>query len=480
MTSSRFVLASLAILLATGCAAPAGNDAADEATGEAQEAQNTHNSLLPQALFQSTIAANPFALATLASSGLQSAMNDPFMRQQLHGDPGGAMMSYLVSCALGPGQTITASDPFDGTAYAWSGDVGLCPSWQSGAPSDACRQAVSGCILARVNAVGVRVPVSLRGAGLPLRTAMAPDTFRRDGSHVASFDACPTRSFGPQRNCGWWPVNVGLCTPGTTITVGAGADASNCAGTLGKSTQDTMLRVCAGLTGCDAAVLPWSGLPRSNDDACGRTAPSVQFQCPASGAYSVMGAAYDSSVKVLSMDFTVASNAPSFPAPEYLVYGYVEGAFYGDLFDAGAVDPLAVRFVDTDGNVAAAYSPTLGVRGPLPQVTLYHNGYACYSAQISDGLANLQQRMCTSGACVMNIAGACGQQAPGRTGPINQCDGVNAAGTGEYDRCHGEAALPRFDWPITTYLHDPCDTVTAIGGTPPTSCQINPNFAPLF
>jgi hypothetical protein len=287
---------------------------------------------------------------------------------------------------------------------------------------------------------------------------------------VASFNACATPSYGPQRNCGWRPVGAGQCYPGEPVTVGAGANVAQCGSPLGTSNgQDTMLRVCTDIYGCDttspSTEAYYDRRQASSDDACGTLNPSVTFACPPSGTYSVMVGTYDSTL-TFAPGLAVGSNPQSFPVAEPDVFRYVEGAFYGNIFDSTKLSRYYQTWVDETGHLQTLY-----VSGQV-MPTLYAGGFACYSARISDGYANLQQRLCTLGSCLMPIAGACRQQAPGQLGLPYRCANTNvgSSGGGQYDGCMGTDGVV-YTHPITTFLHDSCDTVTPIGGAQPSSCQ---------
>jgi hypothetical protein len=84
--------------------------------------------------------------------------NDPYSRE---------FFEYLVSCALPEGEAMTWQ------SQTWPGELGLCPAWKTSAPDLACQELVSSCLLARINAYGETVQISLRGlftndAPLPL------------------------------------------------------------------------------------------------------------------------------------------------------------------------------------------------------------------------------------------------------------------------------------------------------------------------
>lgn len=482
MTSPRLLLASLSLLLAAGCAAPAGDTPADDEVGEAQEAvrmleQNTHNSLGPESLFLSPIAANPQALDRLVGSGMQEALGSTYMRLQLHAPTAVRAMKYVAGCALNAQQSVTTSDAITGAPITFQGELGLCPDWLSGAPSPECRERVSACVLARVNMAGVRVPISLHGTGVSGDGTYLPEPVLKSKSAVAGNNACATPTYGTERNCGWWPVGAGTCSPGESVTIGAGANVANCASPLGGASGDTMLRVCKDIYSCDtttpASDAPYSGRLKTSDDECGGRNPSVTFPCPDSGFYSVMAASYDSRAPA-PVDFRVAASNGGFPASEPQVFPYVEGAFYGDIFDSSKLAPFYKTWVDAAGVLRTNYAePTSMVGVVLPP--LYAGGFACYSARISDGGANLAQRLCTLGSCLIPITGACREQASGLSGPTYRCARTNAAGAGEYDECTGTDGRV-YTHPITTYLHNPCDTVTLLGGTPPASCQLPAQF----
>lgn len=72
------------------------------------------------------------------------------------------VFKYLVQCALTEAQSVTVSDS-GGTAYTYAGAIGLAPDWYAGTPTASEKRWVSGCLLARTNAFGIGVAISLRG-----------------------------------------------------------------------------------------------------------------------------------------------------------------------------------------------------------------------------------------------------------------------------------------------------------------------------
>ncbi|WP_437564447.1 hypothetical protein [Sorangium sp. So ce542] len=126
----------------------------------------------------------PLASASFAEGPLHRALLDPHARD---------VMQALVECALRPDQVVswtttaselsavdagaTVSSPESDLSWAipqgekpsldpvvveWQGAARLCPEWADGAPSPQCQELVSACLLARNNARGAYVDLSLR------------------------------------------------------------------------------------------------------------------------------------------------------------------------------------------------------------------------------------------------------------------------------------------------------------------------------
>jgi len=482
MESSR-TFAALSILLATagGCAVAPDEDPEDD-TAVAAEEMNGHNSLSNWALGANSVTANRRALAFLRVHSLSDATaggtvfgDYPEMRFQLHDPMAREAMRYIVSCALPAGSGVTYADPFPGEGNTtFSGEHGLCTGWLGNAPSQACLERVTGCVLARVNAAGVRVPLSLRGPidTLSLASTIKPDAQYKDGAVVASLTACASRTYGLGRSCGFAPIAVGACTPGTAVTVGAGASASGCSGPLGYSSGDTMLRICQGIYGCDPTTpypdAAYAGVIAQNDDRCGLK-PAATFTCPPSGSYSVMAATYDSSVPqsyvTSPSTFAVQASAGTLAAPETQVFPYLEGAFYGDIFDAENLADGVDYHVEATGQVTGSYN--------LVVPTVFRRAYACYGPRWADGAAVMTSRMCAApgAGCLMQIAGACADSvyAP-PSEPRYRCQTSNASGEGDFGGCLDRDGAARWSSPITTYLNDPCDALIYPGSWSPVQC----------
>jgi hypothetical protein len=72
------------------------------------------------------------------------------------------VFSYVVSCALPDGDSV--SYQVNGTKYTFAGDLGVAPQWKYQRCDGSCQRWVSACMLARVNAKGEHVEISMRGA----------------------------------------------------------------------------------------------------------------------------------------------------------------------------------------------------------------------------------------------------------------------------------------------------------------------------
>jgi hypothetical protein len=113
------------------------------------------NSLAANSLAANSLAANSLAANSLAANSLMvSALRDPLARQ---------LLKYVVSCALDPDEDVSIR--IDGRRYTFPGELGLAPEWgrNGGSCDRACQRWVSACVLARVDAAGVKRTISLRG-----------------------------------------------------------------------------------------------------------------------------------------------------------------------------------------------------------------------------------------------------------------------------------------------------------------------------
>lgn len=130
----------------------------------------THNAITVNALTTNALTTNASNLQALVHSKLADGTFETGPLSEALWDPSAQqVMKYLVSCALGPDQSVTWS-PMSSVGVppaetTWQGALALCPQWhEAGIAGDAaCQELVSACLLARNNADGVEVQISLRG-----------------------------------------------------------------------------------------------------------------------------------------------------------------------------------------------------------------------------------------------------------------------------------------------------------------------------
>jgi hypothetical protein len=435
-----------------------------------EEAIKIVNSLSTQALVFNAISTNVQANDLMRRNPLHTLFTHnggmSHIRQQLR-DPGAReFMEYLVGCALDSSQTLTWSSANANYQGTWKGKLGLCTEWKFNKPTTACLNRVSACLLARNNAFGLRVKLSLRGehpdAGV---FALSPVAYPADfdpstQQSPASLSSC---GMGPQpagdagRDCGWSADFIGRCRPGQTVRLGAGGQAPDqCdAGTplgsndAGMSDGGVMVRVCEGIASCDSTS---PRLKAASDGSCGTSEPAVSFTCPASSYFNVMKASRDTlPLAGATVGVEPSTDAgTSYPVSEQQVYRYREGAFYGNLFkpDRLEVDVTALE----DGGVTIKQADGGAWSGSLPG-SVYRDMYVCPDPAWTQEAAYATHRVCalpsTGANCAARVLPNCQVQ-------CETSDGTQQPGDGDYERCHGPAD-ELWTEPVTVYLHAPCD-----------------------
>lgn len=130
----------------------------------------TSNAITMNALTTNALTTNADRMAELLRSTLESDSFGPgtSLGEALWDPNAQQLMAYLVSCALPPGQQVTWQPPPTNPPVppvTWQGALNLCPQWRGGgvAGDASCQELVSSCLLARNNAFGVEVPISIRG-----------------------------------------------------------------------------------------------------------------------------------------------------------------------------------------------------------------------------------------------------------------------------------------------------------------------------
>jgi hypothetical protein len=464
----------------------------EEASLGAQEADiRIVNSLTTQALVLNALTTNPTANAMLGTSALGALFHpqtgSPYIRQQLLDVDAQQVMGYLASCALSETQSLSWKHPVTGAVSTWPGKLGLCSSWYDTLPSQECLSRVSACMVARNNALGRRVELSLRGEvpGNPdvfklepktLPAQHDPDTAQR----VASFHECATPGQGVGRNCGWSVDYIGKCEPGEQVRLGAGGvppDQCVDGRALGMSTGSRMMmRVCSGISGCD------NNGPRyltQSEGSCGGTAPAVSFTCPAQGYFNVMKAPWSSTQSgTIEVDLEPETPAKTaYALSEQDAFTVREGAFYGTIFDP---DALAVTVEVINGDLKGKSAVVTGA--------VYLRMYSCHDAEWDAGLANATHRVCASPEdglnCAATVTGTC-VAALGEDGGADEdvgdaasvcatSDGSLVEGDGDYQLCSDPDGVA-WEQAVTVFLNAPCDLMPA---STPDLCVRTPQIIP--
>ncbi|HZI16638.1 MAG TPA: hypothetical protein VE153_40105 [Myxococcus sp.] len=474
---------SLLLLALAGCGTELPDGEASLATGKAESDIRIANSLPTDALVLNAIATNAQANGWLATRPLTqlfhpsyaSLPENSYLRVQLRDPDAQEFMGYLVGCALKSGQDLQYYDPLGappGPKF-WRGSAGLCPQWAGAVPSQECLNRVSACILARNNALGKRVELSIRGeipsvpAAFPLEAVTRPSEHDPDTkAWLPSFQGCSLAATGAARDCGWQADAIGACTPGSTVWVGAGGQTSCPGSTLGSTSSPgarMVLRVCSGTVGCDHLD---SRFLAKADSSCAGTAPAVSFTCPTNGYFSVMTAPWDSQTSGSASVAVGPSTSARYRLSELEVFSMREGAFYGNIFDPRAlatqVEVRVVRVGEREAYEVVGDDAVI-------QGSIYRRMYSCYDPAWADGSAYSTSRVCAlpnSGAnCAASVVGPCWNAATPSLGKCATQDGPILAGDGDFEQCRDPYGNVWRE-PVTVFLHEACGPVQNGEGTP--------------
>ncbi|MBZ4416635.1 hypothetical protein [Myxococcus sp. RHSTA-1-4] len=490
---------SLLVLALSGCGSAIHGEDGPELTSREAEIRIA-NSLTTQALVLNAISANPESNELLMTTPLATLFDPvtghPATRQRLHDPDAQSFMYYLVGCALPAGESLNWYDPRPPTPgpRQWFGKAGLCPQWKYAVPTADCLQRVSACLLARNNALGHRVELSMRGqhqftSGGPNIYTLETKTRPADHDPVsalplASFQPCGLGESGPERDCGWKPDGIGICDASGTALVGAGAPTS-CTGaapTLGSSSGQVVLRVCDGVVGCDHVSS--RNLGEATGSCSGASpVPVVSFTCTPGQYFSVMSAPWSSSLAHPSATVEVSPTATArYALSEMEVYGVREGAFYGNVFGRRRKDGSNMALaegvnVDVKRVVGEGQETLYEVVGDDVHITgsIYTTMFSCYDPEWASGTAYASSRLCAlpdtdpslSANCAAKVTGPCFVSlAPPSPGQCGIHDGPLTPGDGDYEKCKDPLGNTWLH-PVTTFLHSACDTVPGPDGSVP-------------
>ena len=228
---SNTLTVSLTALLLAGCVL----DEAESLEYSEEESEILgSNKLSANKLSANKLSANKLSANKLSANSLDT-------QNLLSTADGREFMSYVVSCALPSGQTLTAQDS-SGTSYTFAGAHNLAPAWATRAPTISERRWVTACLLARTNVFGVAVNISMRhdtnlallsttterntyskpeGAFYGDIFATTPQLFACGNRtwttyQPSTFRACALSSNGIESDCSF--TYTGACTASTTCT----------------------------------------------------------------------------------------------------------------------------------------------------------------------------------------------------------------------------------------------------------------------
>jgi hypothetical protein len=165
----------------TGCAGVT-EDGSLGAGAEAAVSENslTLNSLTLNSLTLNSLLNSSLSLSSFSTGSLATALEDPASR---------TVLKYIVSCALPA--NVNFDITVDGVDYPYSGGLGLAKQWAKDKCDDTCAQAISSCVLARLNYLGEVVSISERGAGLGTTPAELSAYQQLDGTYYGNIFAVP-------------------------------------------------------------------------------------------------------------------------------------------------------------------------------------------------------------------------------------------------------------------------------------------------
>jgi hypothetical protein len=219
-------VALVCALSAVGCLAPSGDESdADGEVGVAQEAALTHNALTHNALTHNALTHNALSSSALVGSSLTSTSltSNSSLSAALTDADSREVLGYVVGCALPAGSALNVT--VSGVAYSFPGELGIAPTWgqAGGTCTTSCQEAVSACVLARLDYLGDYVALSLRGSSAALDAS---------SSEMASYPTAEGAYYG----------NIFLATPKMLACIAPG--------------QTGLSRVCGPTTvGCIVNVI---------------------------------------------------------------------------------------------------------------------------------------------------------------------------------------------------------------------------------
>lgn len=120
------------------------------------------------------LSASSLAAGALTANGWTEVLAD---------DDARILFKYIYECAAPPGATLAL--PIAGDTMTFTGQIGVAPQWLTDRCDEDCEQWISACVIARINGLGVTVPISLRGDN----PALQLDDVERDTFHFEELAA---------------------------------------------------------------------------------------------------------------------------------------------------------------------------------------------------------------------------------------------------------------------------------------------------
>ena len=139
----------------------------------------TMNSFTMNSFTMNSFTMNSFTMNSFTMNGIVDALQDPNGRE---------FVRYAYSCAMPEGTTETIVIDED-TSLTLQGGLGLAPEWgeENGSCDQECQEWVSACMIARVNAFGQQVQLSLRGSHPALQNNTSPAEITTFNHHEGRF-----------------------------------------------------------------------------------------------------------------------------------------------------------------------------------------------------------------------------------------------------------------------------------------------------
>jgi hypothetical protein len=252
---------------------------------------------------------------------------------------------YAYSCAMPPGKSMTLT--INGDAVTFEGALGLAPEWgeDNGTCNDDCKRWVSACLLARTNAYGAHVEISIRAPRSIFQASGDVDSLERTKYLQIVEDPDPTKDEGtlfPLREGAYFGniFNSAVASDGTSVhdpkyyaCAGPGSNVPQLTNRFCSSQGDG----CVIYTGDPSSTtanpstspLTWDSCTNQNPTCAGLDDAPNPTVSPNRAAHDCRGADGQTYKQVL----TIYLKRPITVCGNHICEGEVPGAIY----DAGAV-----------------------------------------------------------------------------------------------------------------------------------------------